>query len=152
MHVRPPDTSDKLIQTYVKAYAIKDVAGAIYSSSIREMRRVRDLSRFNRATVDSVVHDYLYRWGMIGRPLGRKDHRGWEDALVSDVRSISRELHYFRRVELADADLGRDGRAVLACFEAVERATTPVAAGKLLHLLCPEYFAPWATTSPMRSG
>lgn len=100
-----------------------------------DLRNVVELKR--------TIRRFLYDWGRMGRVLGRREYRDWENRLVEQIESTCKELEEFRMNDLTSAELGIIESRIKKCYEAFKKVVGPIAAAKTLHLICPNFFPLW---------
>src|SRR3989338_4769941 len=88
----------QMIKEYVERNEQEfQVLNKVYLDSVEKMRKI-DLVSINKENVKKIIRPYLYRWGRMGRELGRKD---WENDIVKRIRSKHKELAEFRTKKLS---------------------------------------------------
>jgi hypothetical protein len=137
--------TDRLIKECVENYEHDD-PDEIYKRCLKNVKGVDLIKIMKLKTADgnTIVKDYLYRWGTMGRVLGRKEHRGWENRLAKQIQLNAAELAKLRKKHLEGVDLNKYEKAISECYESIRKAEgSPIAAAKILHLICPDFFPVW---------
>jgi len=117
-----------------------------YNRPLECVRRLEleDLARITAKDIwdsDAPVRDFLYRWGGMQRVLGGR--RGWEAKLAEQIQANHDKLTNFRGKHLEDVELSQFETGIIECYESFKVATSQVAAAKVLHLICPDFFPMW---------
>jgi hypothetical protein len=115
-----------------------------YVPYVRKMGAIR-LASITTKDVKGVIRPFLYRWGRMGRILGRDDYRGWEQRIAESIRARAGMLERLRREHLSNPglDLAAHKLTVIQLYGRLKENVGPVAAAKTLHLVCPDFFPPW---------
>lgn len=136
--------ADSVVWEYVERYNAHDDADKAYSASVQG---ARDLVRRNawEEDVERIVKPFLYKWGRMGRVLGKSEFKGWEAKLAKTVSSNAPLLRRYTTAELAEADLRLEKLHIEELYGSFRAVVGPVAATKVLHLFCPGFFPMWDT-------
>jgi hypothetical protein len=131
----------EVMADYVRKFNREEKAKArsTYEKCLCSMARVK---AFTEPDVIDIVREHLYNWGM-RRCLCKIEKRGWEKRVAKALGSQGSRLNEFRRLKLESSRLEPRAPDIGECFDAICKTTTPIAAGKVLHLLCPDFFPPW---------
>ncbi len=81
--------------------------------------------------------------GKNGERLGRSKFRNWQRNLARRIQSDCRRLKNFRSKDLIDVDLNKFESDIKECYESFRKTIGPIAAGKILHIICPNFFPLW---------
>lgn len=93
------------------------------------------------AEADLILSQFLTAWGVI-RVVGRE--RSWKNNLSKTIRRRMGDLEKFREIKLEKTALDPNmERKIKECYGDFSKALKNVAAAKVLHLLCPDFFPPW---------
>jgi len=114
----------------------------LYDRCIKDMKKAR-LCEIEEKDVNGPVKTFLINWGQMGRVLGRENKEGWEKNLVYKLREICKELEKFRKLKLENTILSNHEDEIKKCYRKIRSTIGPVAATKVLHLLCPDFFPMW---------
>ena len=136
--------NEGIIEEYVKRFEQAYTDSSTYTQRLQEMAEIK-LADIAQADVERVIRRFLYQWGRMGRVLGRSEFRDWESDVAKLVRAKCEKLEDFRRKDLADSRLNvsefeLDLKKLYDCFKHI---VGPVAATKVLHLICPNFFPMW---------
>ena len=125
---------DRLYRDYVQRVAGTNIAG------------------ITEAEVADVVQSFLYRWGRMGRVLGKPCFNGWQAQVASIIRSHSGPLKQFQGADIETVNLHHHSGDVITLYESFRTAVSQIASAKVLNLLCPDFFPLWdnAIASAMR--
>jgi hypothetical protein len=139
---KAPVQLGRVIAQYVRLFNSAEKPGcrATYAKCLADMAEVRDFKRITVANM-GVVRKHLYNWEM-GLALG-KHRKGWERELRYVLASQASQISKFRKLKLESSKLEPLASDIRQCFNVISEKTTPIAAGKVLHLLCPDLFPPW---------
>jgi len=112
-----------------------------------------DIAGISEQEVVAVVQPFLYRWGRMGRVLGRAEFSGWQGQAAAVIQSHSGLLEQFRGADIASVDLSRQGSAAVTLYESLKEAVGQISAAKVLNLICPDFFPLWdnAVANAMRA-
>jgi hypothetical protein len=119
-----------------------------YSESLTGMKLI-DLEKFtedNKQKNEDVVERYLYKWGSMGRFLGQeKKCPDWQNRLAKAIQKKHEKLKDFSSKDLIDVKLDDPivKKDIQSCYEAFNTVIGKIAATKVLHLICPNFFPPW---------
>jgi hypothetical protein len=100
----------------------------------------------NIPNLESTIKRFLYVWGRMGRVLGRHEYRNWEKNIAKQIESNCEKLKEFRMRNLKSADLDRSEFDIKKCYASFKEAVGSIAAVKILHLICPNFFPLWDNT------
>jgi hypothetical protein len=118
-----------------------------YRQPVQNMARLR-LATITTQDIDDTVKPFLYRWGRMQRRLGGPK---WQSmivpSLIKEIVSNAASLEDLRKYDLATIDLSRFESVIRNLYEPFKEALagSGVAAGKLLHLICPSCLPAWDT-------
>jgi len=139
-----------VIDVYVKHKVIEECvrrcekeyadSNMLYAECVKKMGEV-DLGDIKKEHVEVVVKPFLYRWGMMGRVLGRR--KTWEDETLDLIRRHSQVLEGFRRMDLTNTGLCSLKSEIEQIYEEFKGPLGKVGAVKVLHLICPGFFPLW---------
>jgi len=133
---------EQIIKEYVKRYEQKYSADPVYNGFLGSMAKI-DLKGITEGEVREVIEPFLYEWGRMGRVLGRIEYLNWERNLASAIRSNCQRLKGFGTKDLTGVNLGQLEPQIMKCYESFKEAVGPIAAAKVLHLICPNFFPLW---------
>jgi len=133
---------ERLIEEYVKRFEQKYSDSSIYNGSLGSMAKI-DLKGITEGEVCKVIKPFLYEWGRMGRVLGRIEYLNWKSNLASAIMSNCQRLKGFSTKDLAGVKIGRLGPDIMGCYEPFKGAVGQIAAAKVLHLICPNFFPLW---------
>jgi len=126
-----------------KEKGTKDTGPAIYDRSL-EIVKNTDLRNANNLNLESIIQDFLYRWGSMGRVLGREKFEHWEPALIKQIRVCSADLEELRKKDLLHENLDRYRSVIMKLYDSFRaKVDSPIAVVKILHLICPDFFPLW---------
>ena len=139
------NTEDAIIRDYVGRW--ENEFGATrgedcFKQCVGGMSAVR-LKLIDEEQVKKLVQPLLYKWGRMGRVLGRTELSGWQANLAETIRKNSQRLERFRLAILEDADLPAEHANIISCYEEFKRVVYQIAAAKVLHQICPSFFPLW---------
>jgi hypothetical protein len=136
--------NDRHIQAYVRdhenLYSYCDEI--LYKRCIKDIRR-RKLCDFGVKEIRGPIHVFLINWGNMGRVLGRKDCKHWEDGLLRILPKIGDDFERLRPLDLAKVDLDEYKEKIIKYYKQFEKVLKPTATSKLLHSTAPEFFPMW---------
>ena len=107
------------------------------------LEAVKNADLRNVASLKSEIRRFLFVWGRMGRVLGRVEYRNWESSLAEKIESNCRELEELRMKDLECVNLDRYETVIKKCYESFKETVGPIAAVKVLHLICPNFFPLW---------
>jgi hypothetical protein len=134
------ETKSMLIREYVEQWEQEFGTDTIYDECLAAVRKIGlgDVS-----SLASTINRFLYVWGRMGRVLGRQEYRNWEERLKEQIESNVEKLEELKRMDLLTTPLESYEISIRACYDAVAKAVSPIAAVKILHLICPDFFPLW---------
>ena len=131
----------KQVRKYVDHFEQTHPDVPVYAECMQRMTCV-DLDRITEAEVTETIEPFLYEWGGIGRILDGST--GWQGRLAAQIRAVHPDLTTFRLTQLQAFSLIHASPEVVRCYESVEEGVqSPVVVGKVLHLICPDFFPTW---------
>jgi len=135
---------ERIIEEYVKRFEQAYAGHSTYTQRLQEMAEIR-LADITQEDVQRVIRRFLYQWGRMGRVLGQGNFRDWESDVAELVRAKCEKLEDFKQRDLTDSHLNvskfeLDVKKLYDCFKHI---VGPVAATKVLHLICPNFFPMW---------
>jgi predicted RNase H-like HicB family nuclease len=133
---------EQLIKEYVKQCEQKSGGQSTYKECVKDMEKI-DLGRITEKDVEQVIERFLYEWGRMGRVLGRIEFIGWKSKLVGQIRSNHSKLEDFKTKDLSEVDLSVFESDIKNCYKSFEKVVGRIAASKVLHLICPNFFPLW---------
>lgn len=137
--------TENLLREYVKRFEreFNQYNGdSVYTRSLDAMRIIH-LGSISEEDVTKIVEPFLYQWGRIGRVLGQDRFLGWQRNLSKKIQSNRDRLQHFRTKNLADADLNELELDTTVCYKSLKEVVWQIAAAKVLHLVCPNFFPLW---------
>lgn len=152
-----PEEKDikKYVEIFEEEWGFGD--NLIYRGCLEAVKKI-ELYKIKGKDVKGPIRTFLINWGLMGRVLNRKptekskiDRRCWERRLASKIRTFRNELDTFRGLNLENIDdISKYEKKIIECFNGIseckkgnKRGIGPVAAGKVLHLICPDFFPMW---------
>lgn len=135
---------DIIIREFVNRYHLGEVPENIYRNSVQAVRKL-DYQNISKEDIKRVIQPFLYKWGRMGRVLGRAKFANWRENLANAVSIRASLLQKFAKIDLADLDLALERQHIEKLYESFREAVGPVAATKCLHLFCPGLFPMWDT-------
>lgn len=114
----------------------------IYIECLEKMKKIT-LRNITEEEVKNVIKPFLYKWGGMGRVLGRSKFQNWESDFVKLIQSHSEKLEEFRKKDLTEVDLNKLEYGIKKCYESFKNVVGKVAAVKVLHLICSDFFPIW---------
>ncbi|WP_457555617.1 hypothetical protein [Candidatus Pyrohabitans sp.] len=136
---------NKLIECFIERY--KNEASkkeeSRYVKYIEKFREDVVLRKVTKKDVEEYVRPFLYKWGKMGRVLGRIP--SWEAKLADKIRENSQILESFRKKDLFEADIDDEKikSDIKKCYRSFEGVIKQTAAAKTLNLICPKFFPAW---------
>ncbi|WP_456474927.1 hypothetical protein [Candidatus Pyrohabitans sp.] len=134
---------DQLIVYFIERYE-KEASNREESKYVEYTEKFRkfNLSKVTK-DVEKCVRQFLYKWGKMGRVLGRIPD--WEAKLAEKITENSQELKSFRTMDLSEVDI--DNKKIESdikkCYRSFKGIIKQTAAAKTLHLICPNFFPAW---------
>ena len=113
-----------------------------YSHPVSQMSQIA-LRSIDRTDVYIIIEPYLYTWGRMGRVLGRSKFDGWQGKVANLVRLEASKLEHLRTLELEQVPLEGRRAQIVELFDSFQAIVLGIAAGKVLHLICPAFFPLW---------
>lgn len=107
------------------------------------LERVKQADLRNVVILKDTIHLFLYKWGKMGRVLGRPKFKNWEDRLLEKIESNRKELEELRLKDLLLVNLDEFESVIKNNYDSFNEVVWPIAAAKTLHLICPNFFPPW---------
>lgn len=136
---------EQIINEYVERIEEWYTDHSIYSKYLEEMEGMdlMDLKDLTKEDVGRVIKPFLYKWGRMGRVLGRNEFKDWESDFVKKVQSNYEKLENFRTKNLVDIELTEFESDIKKCYDSFKETIGQIAAAKVLHLICPNFFPLW---------
>lgn len=131
-----------MIIEYVRQYNEKIGDGESYNVGLKEMDKT-SLENITVEDIKRVMEPFLYKWGGMGRVLGRSKYKNWQIEIRKEIQANYKKLELLKTNDLADIDLMRWKSEIKECYENFKIVLGPIAAAKSLHLICPAFFSPW---------
>lgn len=128
-----------LIKEYVEAHD-EEFDEEVYLKYINKIRKQRVTEIPENM---DLIKGFLYKWGIMGRVLGRIRYKGWENRLGEVIRKHSDRLEAFRHIDLAEADLRDFKDDIRELYNSFRNIVGDIAAAKTLHAICPNFFPLW---------
>ena len=116
----------------------------VYSDCVEKMKQV-NLENVSEDDVEQIIKRFLYTWGNMGRVLGQKKVKGWKNKLTILIQQKYRELEDFRKKDLAHTELDMFENKIKEYYESFKEILKTTASGKVMHLICPDFFPSWDT-------
>lgn len=137
------DLSDE-VKTEVIRYCVKRCEHEFDDTVYNEcLEAVKNASLKDAPRQKPTMRRFLYKWGRMGRVLGRAKYQNWENRLAEKIESNRKELETLRMKELERVSLDRYESVIKKCYGSFKDAVGPIAAVKVLHLICPSFFPLW---------
>lgn len=137
------DYNEKVIAEYVtRSQGEYSADHSLYSEYLVKMNRT-PLDQLNEINVAMIIKPFLYQWGRMGRVLGQKEFRGWEENIAEQVHSNCKTFERFRECHLLNTSLPDFKQDIIKVYESFRIVVDRVAATKALHLICPNFFPLW---------
>lgn len=134
--------STQVIKEYITRLNKRSSGVTPYKQGIAAARKLA-LGTITEQEVTDIIQPFLYDWGWMWRVLERIEYVGWQKALAEKARSNASTLEQFRAKELTSNDPTQHKSEITLCYDAFEKVVGPIAAAKILHLLCPSFLPPW---------
>jgi hypothetical protein len=134
--------SERLVQEYVRLN--QGTSGYNYKQGLEDMAKL-NLTDITENDVKEIIKPFLYEWGGMRRVLERDKYLSWEEELAEQIHEVSNELQGFKQQYLRKVDLAKHESDIKRCYESFKEAVDQVAAAKVLHFVCPNFFPPWDT-------
>ena len=134
-----------MIEAYVNLfedYAKTSDIEKIYDETVKYVQRI-DLGDITEKDVENVIKPFLYKWGNMGRVLGRREYKDWEKNLKDLIKEYSSMLGNFRKG--SSAKIEQFEREIKEIYNKFRETLGATAAGKTLNILCPNFFPLWDT-------
>jgi hypothetical protein len=137
------DFKEQTIIEYVK-HCQEDYSKGhdLYKEYLKKMEK-KELQNFDEIQVEMVIKPFLYKWGKMGRVFGEEKCRGWEGDIVEQIHSNSDKLEKFRVINFISTNLTDFKKDIITCYESFKTIVDRVAATKILHIICPNFFPLW---------
>lgn len=132
----------QLIEEYVRRNNKEYNENLIYNKCVEDMSKI-DLQSITEQDVDQVIKRFLIKWGRMQRVLGEKKTPKWKNRLANLIQVNSQRLNDLKIVDLSDVELGKYETVIKDCYDSFKEVVKRVAAAKVLHLICPNFFPPW---------
>jgi hypothetical protein len=128
--------------TIIKQYVSRLESGVqgVYKQCIEAVAKM-PLKTITEKNAGRVLEDYLFVWGNMARVVGQ--NVTWQNVLVGTIREKAKTLESLRHMKLEDENLTKSEAKIKECYESFKKRFKQVAAAKILHLLCPDFFPPW---------
>ncbi len=138
---------EDIIKFYIcKMESVSEKEDENYGSGIKAMKKI-DLAKITEEQIKNVVRPFLFDWGKMFR-FGEPG-KGWGKKLKKAIKHCSKDLEKLRDKHLIDENLDNSS-IIKKCYEALrdnlynnKKTKQKVAASKILHLICPDFFPPW---------
>jgi len=134
--------SEKIVQEYVRLN--QGTSGYNYKQGLEDMEKL-NLMNITKNDVEEIIKPFLYEWGGMRRVLDRGEHLTWEEDLAAQIHEVSNELQGFKQQYLRKVNLAKHESDIKRCYGSFKEAVGRVAAAKVLHFVCPNFFPPWDT-------
>lgn len=140
-----PRDFSKIVQQYEEKYKDLD---SIYLSAITRFQNGAD--RLEKQEIESILYQYLLKWGRMGRVLG---YNGC-DRIAIALQQLKSQLDEFKSATLSNIDLNDKSFSIEELYDSLlnskwksNRGRTkrvgPTATAKVLHLALPNLFMIW---------
>jgi len=136
------DHIEAAIIEYVKRSQDAYPDHSLYREYLGKMEKTR-LAQLNEIKVAMIMRPFLYQWGKMGRVLGQKEFMGWERGIAEKVRVNLEKFEKFRSMYLLNTTLGDFRKDIVKAYDSFKGVVERVAATKLLHIICPNFFPLW---------
>lgn len=133
---------EQVVKEYVERFEQASVGNPVYSKYLEAMGRV-DLYTVTVKEVTEVIQPFLYKWGGMGRKLGQKEFQDWKSNLAKQIQLNHKKLGDFKTEDLANTDINKYEPDIKNCYSLFKKAVGRIAAAKVLHLICPNFFPLW---------
>lgn len=121
-----------------------------YSESLEKMKHIdlQDFTKENTEQIIQIVQRYLYDWGSMGRVLRSKRFQNWQSRLTEEIWLNRELLKDFSSKDLIAVKLSECAKDIQSCYESLSgpakhKVVGHIAATKVLHLICPNFFPMW---------
>lgn len=91
---------------------------------------------------NELLDKFLNAWG-VKRNVGGNKY--WQRELTKVIRTKADKFEKFRQEKLENAPIEKYKDEIKECYKLFKNIIRQVAAAKVLHLICPEFFPPWDT-------
>jgi hypothetical protein len=132
-------SKDAIIKQYVSQIEKGNLTG-VYKDCIVEIAKI-PFKDFDEKNAGNVLEDYLYVWGKMGRVVGQ--NLFWQRDLTRIIRSKAKALENLRGKRLENEQLKAHKTEIKEYYDSFQKIIWQVAAAKVLHLLCPDFFPLW---------
>lgn len=136
------DYIEKAITEYVKRSQGEYSDHSTYIEYLGKMEKT-PLAQLNEIQVVMIIRPFLYDWGKMGRVLGQKEFIGWEREIAEQVQSNLEKFEKFRKMHLLNTNLTDFRQDIVKAYESFKIIVERVAATKVLHIICPNFFPLW---------
>ena len=143
----------EIIKEYVmQAEEVNSKSSSTYDAYIKKLKEINNLDNFSSQNVSNIIKPFLIDWGKMGRVVGQVDN--WQQKLAKKIQEKCKKISKFRKLNLSDEDLSIyefDIKNLYETFREIKgensknklRRLGQVAASKILHILCPDFFPMW---------
>ena len=115
----------------------------LYMSCVDRLRKM-NLRDISEKEINGPFTVFLINWGKMDRYLNRKGLKDtWRKNLLEKIRENADRLEQLRRIKLWEVDLEKFKSDVECCYDSFASVIKFTAAGKSLHLICPDFFPLW---------
>jgi Fe-S-cluster formation regulator IscX/YfhJ len=134
---------NEMIREHVKQLNNEYSSGhSKYNGYVKDMSKI-GLKTITEKEIEESIKPFLYKWGKMGRVLGRSEFHDWRNNLAKQIRSTYAKLEEFRTKDLSAINLSEFEDDIKRCYESFKEAVGPIAAAKVLHLISPNFFPLW---------
>ncbi|NWF77692.1 MAG: hypothetical protein HXY36_03760 [Chloroflexi bacterium] len=132
-----------VIMEYVKQFEQRyRNDSSIYNQYLNAIQKI-NLNLISRGGVGNIIKPFLYKWGRMGRVLGQNKFKDWESKLAQQIQLNFGKLQNLAGQRFLGAALGKFKSDIEDCYESFKNVVGPIAAAKVLHLICPNFFPLW---------
>lgn len=146
MEYREKIDVNELVAEYVRKceeqYPPSMKSQKVYKESLDAMKGIVDLRNITEKDIEEIVRSYLYNWGAMQRVLGKSEFQNWQSKLKKAIQSNDDMLEEFRSKDLIE-DISPFKEQIKSCYGSFKAIVERVAATKVLHLICPDFFPMW---------
>lgn len=145
---KTPDPEEflKLVTMYEEKYESLEM---IYRDSLKKFN-AKELHNFNKDEIQSILAQYLMKWGNMTRVLGYKGCT----ALGTKLQQMDTRLKTIKQEDLLTIDLSKTSKEIADFYTEIMNTTWtskkgrvkrvgPTSASKALHLVAPNVFMIW---------
>ena len=79
----------------------------------------------------------------MGRVLGQEQYKGWQLRLSMVIKNYQKNIKVYRRNQLSQDKIDKFGKNLISLYQDFHKIIGPVATGKVLHMLSPNFFPLW---------